>query len=296
MKNKIHGIIPAIITPFTDKRKLDEKSLEKQVLYLTNGGVNGFFICGTTGEGVNLTTEEKVNVFKVIDANSSKSVFKGIAALKPATSLVIEEIEKFYESGVKPDFVAVVSPFYCKVSQEMIYDHFSMIAEKSPYPIFIYNIPQCTGNNIEVETIEKLSRNDNIIGIKDSSGNFISFLKILKMKSDNFFTIQGDDRLYANSFLSGADGAVSGLANIIVSPFVDMYNAVTSGDMKVVFKKQKIINKLFEIIELTGGKVIPSIKAAVYLTGRCKYYLKNRYMDLHTREIEIVKSVIDSFM
>lgn len=291
MQNRrVEGIIPAIITPFDRDGKIDEKSLETQVKYLSERGVNGFFVCGTTGEGVFLTTEEKVRVFKVVYEIVKNKQFVGVATLRSSTNLVMDEIHSFSREGISPDFVGVVAPFYCRVSQKDIIEHFKIIAKNSPFPVFMYNIPQCTNNPIELDTIRELSNLENIIGIKDSSGNFINFLKGIKsVKKDGFYWIQGDDRLYAYSFIAGASGIVSGLANILVDPFVEMYQGCLKKDYTLLIEKQGIIDGLFEIIEVTGGKVIPSIKEAVSLTGRTTPYMKNSYMELSAEEKEFVK-------
>ncbi len=294
-KKRIEGIIPAVITPFNKDGKIDERSLEKQVKYLSESGVDGFFVCGTTGEGVFLTTEEKVMVFKVVYETVKNKQFVGIASLRPSTNLVIDEIQSFYREGISPDFVGVVAPFYCSVSQKDIVEHFRIVVKNSPYPVFMYNIPQCTNNPIELDTIRELSQMENIIGIKDSSGNFINFLKgIRTIGKENFYWIQGDDRLYAYSFLAGASGVVSGLANILADPYVKMYRGYIKRDYALVIEKQRTVDGLFEIIEVAGGKVIPSIKEAVSLTGRTTPYMKNNYMELSDKEKELVKKKLVS--
>ena len=294
-KNKIEGIIPAVITPFNKDGKIDEKSLETEVKYLSNTGVNGFFVCGTTGEGVFLTTEEKVRVFRVVYEIAKNRQFVGIASLRPSTNLVMDEIASFYREDISADFVGVVAPFYCRVSQKDIFEHFRIVARNSPYPVFMYNIPQCTNNPIELDTIREVSQLENIIGIKDSSGNFVGFLKgIRTIRRENFYWIQGDDRLYAHSFISGASGVVSGLANILADPYVEMYRNHLKKDYASVIEKQREIDGLFEIIEVAGGKVIPSIKEAVSLTGRTKPYMKNSYMELSAEEKELVKKKLIS--
>jgi dihydrodipicolinate synthase/N-acetylneuraminate lyase len=288
---KLEGIIPALITPFTESGKIDFTLLEKQVSYLSSAGVHGFFVGGTTGEGPYLTTQEKVEVFKSVKEVSAGKQFLCAACLQLSTPLVLEEIRAF--SDLEPDFVVAVTPYYYAVPQEVIISHYKEIAQNSPVPIILYNIPSCTHNPIALESIVELASVENIAGIKDSSGNFIGFTRgVYTELRDDFAWIQGEDYLDGPSLLVGAKGIVTGLGNVWIEPYVELYREKEQGNLEKLHDLQKTINKLYEVITVTEGKIIPAIKAGATLLGRSSKWMKIAGLTLHEDEIAKVKQVL----
>jgi len=290
-KKKLEGVIPALILPIDENGKIDFKLLKKQVAYLISAGVNGLFINGTTGEGAWLTTDEKVEVFKVVKEISEGKVFLCAACIQPSTEMVINEI-KIIEK-YRPDYIVAVTPYYYSVSQEAIMEHFKKIAQYSSLPLILYNIPQCTHNKIELSTVLKLAQEENIAGVKDSSGDFVSFTRgVYTPVPESFSWIQGEDYLDGPAFNCGANGVVTGLGNVWIEPYIQMYKEAKKGNYQKVNEMQKKINKLYEIIQVTGGKVIPAIKAGVTLLGRSAKWMKMLSLTLGNEDIEKVKRVI----
>jgi len=237
-KKKLEGVIPALILPVNESGKINFELLEKQVSYLVSSGINGLFVNGTTGEGAWLTIEEKEQVFKSVHEINRGKVFLCAACLQPTTELVINEI-KIYKK-YQPDYMVAVTPYYYPVSQDAIIEHFKKIAQFSPVPLILYNIPQCTHNQIELSTIIKLSKEKNVVGIKDSSGNFISFSREMHILiSESFSWIQGEDYLDGPSFNIGADGVVTGLGNVFIEPYIQMYKEAKKGNYQKVNEMQK---------------------------------------------------------
>lgn len=290
-KKRLEGVIPALILPVNENGKINFKFLEKQAAYLISAGINGLFINGTTGEGAWLTTEEKIQVFKTV-----KEVIKGnqvlcAACIQPSTELVINEIQAFEK--FKPDYVVAVTPYYYNVSQDIIIEHFKKIAQNSSIPVIIYNIPQCTHNKIELSTILKLAKEENIAGIKDSSGDFISFTRgVYTPVPESFSWIQGEDYLDGPSLNSGANGIVTGLGNVFIDPYIQMYEKAKKGNYQKVNKMQKEINELYEIIQITGRKVNPAIKAGVALLGRSTKWMKMLSLTLGDEDTAKVKEIL----
>ena len=290
-KKKLEGVIPALILPVNEKGKIDFKLLEKQATYLISAGVNGLFINGTTGEGAWLTTDEKVEAFKVAKEMSEGKVFLCAACIQPSTEIVINEIKAFEK--LEPDYIVAVTPYYYSVSQNVIIEHFKKIAQYSSIPLIIYNIPQCTHNKIELSTILKLAQEENIAGVKDSSGDFISFTRgVYTSVPESFSWIQGEDYLDGPAFNCGANGIVTGLGNVWIEPYIKMFQAAKARNNSRVNEIQKEINNLYELIQITGGKVIPAIKAAVTLLGRSTKWMKMLSLTLGDEDIEKVKRVI----
>jgi len=290
-KKKLEGIIPALILPVNEKGKINFNFFEKQVNYLFSAGINGLFINGTTGEGAWLSTEEKVQIFKLVKEISEGKIFLCAACLQPSTELVIKEIEAFEK--LEPDYIVAVTPYYYSISQDIIIEHFKKIADFSSVPLILYNIPQCTHNKIELSTILKLAKEENIAGIKDSSGDFISFTRgMYAQVTESFSWIQGEDYLDGPSFNCGADGLVTGLGNVFIEPYIQMYKEAKKGNATKVNEMQKKINKLYEIIQISGGKVIPAIKAGVTLLGRSTKWMKLSSLSLDDEEIRKVEKIL----
>jgi len=291
-KKKIEGVIPALILPFNENGKINFSFLEKQVQYLISAGINGLFVNGTTGEGAWLTMEEKEQVFKFVKENSKGKVFLCAACLQPTTEMAMREI-KIYEK-YEPDYLVAVSPYYYSVSQDVIIEHFKKIGRFSSVPLIVYNIPQCTHNKIQLSTILKLAKEKNIAGVKDSSGDFISFTRGMHTPvPENFSWIQGEDYLDGAALNCGANGMVTGLGNVWIEPYIKMYQAAKARNNSRVNEIQKEIDNLYELIQITGGKVIPAIKTAVSLLGRSNKWMKISSQTLNEQEVEKVKRIIE---
>ena len=288
---KLEGVIPALILPIYENGRIHFKLLEKQVQYLISAGVNGLFINGTTGEGAWLTLKEKEEALKCVKEVSQGKVFLCAACLQPTTKMVMTEIN-IYEK-YEPDYLVAVTPYYYAVSQKVIIEHFKTIACASSIPLIMYNIPQCTQNKIMLDTILELAKEKNIAGVKDSSGDFISFTRGMHAPvPENFSWIQGEDYLDGAALNCGANGMVTGLGNVFVEPYVQMYKEAKIGNYQKVNEMQKNINQLYEIIQITGGKVIPAIKMGASFMGRSLKWMKMNSLTLNSADAEKVKKIL----
>ncbi|NOY09681.1 MAG: dihydrodipicolinate synthase family protein [Spirochaetes bacterium] len=290
---ELKGIVPAVITPLKSSGAIDEKLFAKQVQYLSDSGVDGFFINGTTGDGPLLSNGERLETLRIARDITGGKQFLCAASVHPSTDEVLKEIRTF--ESLEPDFIVAVTPFYYSVSQEAIVEHFKIIAASSPFPLIIYNIPQCTHNKIYYETLFELAKIENAVGIKDSSGDFITFSRWLYSDfTGRLSVVQGEDYLDGQSLNAGADGIVSGLCNVWVKPYVEMIDASAKGDWKRVHTLQAEINKLYRIIETVNGRVLPAIKAGTTLMGRSSHWLKIRGDELKPDEIKKIEKVINN--
>ncbi|MBA7661795.1 4-hydroxy-tetrahydrodipicolinate synthase [subsurface metagenome] len=290
-EKSLEWVIPALITLLNERGKIDFRLLEKQIEYLSSAGVHGFFINGTTGEGPYLTRDEKIMVYKHVREATGDKQLLCAACINPSTDMTIEEIHAF--EALEPDFFVAVTPYYYEVPQEVIENHYRRIASASPFHIIMYNIPQCTHNKIEFETILNLTSEHNIRGIKDSSGDFITFSRGHEdVFPEHFSWIQGEDFLDGASLILGAHGLVTGLGNIWIEPYVELYREAKRGNASKVNDNQNKINRLYEIIRVTDGKAIPSIKAAVSLLGRSEKWTRLQSYELSNEETAKVKDVL----
>jgi 4-hydroxy-tetrahydrodipicolinate synthase len=289
---KLEGVIPAPLVPFTEKGVIDLGLLEKQLDYLVTAGADGLFINGTTGEGAYLTTGEKVEVLKTARRVVAGRAFLAAACIQPSTHQVLEELEAVIR--LEPDFIVAVAPYYYAVPQDGVRAHFRAIARRSPVPLILYNIPQCTHNPIALDTVLELAREENIAGIKDSSGDFVGFCRGLAAEVPRGFSwIMGEDYLDGPAMLSGAHGIVTGLSNVWAEYHVGLVRAAQKGDREAVWKNHRLIHQLYGIHRVTGGKVIPVLKAGAAFFGRSTRWMRMASLTISEDDGARVRGVLE---
>lgn len=245
---KFRGTGVAIITPFNQDKSIDYNALERLVEYLITNGVDYLVVQGTTGESVTLTNEEKKQVLAfVIKINNNRlPIVLGLGGNN--TQSIIDALSTTNFTGV--DALLSVSPYYNKPTQEGIYQHYKAIAEKSPLPIILYNVPGRTSSNITASTTLRLANDfKNIIAVKEASGNLEQCMEIIQQKPEGFLVISGDDALTLPFVASGGDGVISVIANAFPKGFSDMVNEALNGNIenarKLHYQHFEIINYLF---------------------------------------------------
>ena len=218
----LKGIYTALVTPFKDG-KLDEKAFRNLIEFQLKGGVNGVVPCGTTGEAPTLSYEEheKVIELTVKYVNNKVPVIAGTGS--NSTQEAIELTEGAKKLGA--DFCLLTTPYYNKPSQEGLYQHFKAIAEAVNIPLILYNIPGRTGINMTPETIFRLSRIKNIVGIKEAAGSLTQVSEIYRLTKGTFTILSGDDNLFLPMMSVGAVGVISVLSNIMPKELQSLYKA-----------------------------------------------------------------------
>ncbi len=291
-KIQVRGVIPAIVLGNDASGAVSEEMLSRQIEYFLAAGVHGMYMNGTTGEGAVLSTEEKAEVVRIaMKVVGGKIPLYGVC-LQPSTDAVIHEAKVMADLGVA--CIAAVPPYYYASSQDVIKKHYLKIAEESELPVMLYNIPQNTHAPVTAETIIELSRHPNIVGIKDSSGDFRNYNRILlATDSSEFACVQGEDGLDAAAFLIGSPGVVTGLGNVSIEHYLAMYRAAEAGNRAEVLEHQKTIFRIAEIIPAAGGAVLPAIKAAVELLGRGNRRMKVEAMTLSEEHVASVRRVLE---
>lgn len=232
---KLFGTGVALVTPFDEKGAINFSALKK-LLKHTAKGVDYYVVMGTTGESATLTKEEKKEVLQFVKANNPKGlpIVYGIGGNN--TQSVIAEIKSTDLSGVTA--ILSVSPYYNKPPQEGIYQHFKAVADASPVPVILYNVPGRTGSNITAQTTLRLAEHKNIIGTKEASGNLEQCMKITKEKPGDFMLISGDDMLTLPMYAIGGHGVISVLANALPQTFKKIKEGFASGKMAQAQKAQ----------------------------------------------------------
>ena len=237
----LYGTGVALVTPFDENGDIDFASL-KRLLVHTSRGVDYYVVQGTTGESATLSKEEKRKVLAFVAQNNRKKlpIVYGIGG--NSTAAVLEEIQDTDFRHVSA--ILSVSPYYNKPSQEGIVHHFHFVADASPVPVILYNVPGRTSSNLSASTTLRLARHKNIIGIKEASGNLEQCMKIAKEKPGGFMLISGDDLLTLPIYAIGGVGVISVLANAFPVTFRKMKDAAFGGDYE---KAQKELFKLVDI-------------------------------------------------
>jgi 4-hydroxy-tetrahydrodipicolinate synthase len=260
---KPQGIITPIITPMTDDEKINEEELRVQVNRQITCGINGIFALGTNGEVYALTTEEKLEVIRIVvdETKGRVPVYAGTGCIGTRETLWMSRQAR--ELGV--DVLSIISPYFVAVSQEDIFRHFSKIAESIDLPIVLYNIPARTGNNIEYTTVRKLCQYPNIVGIKDSSGNFDNTLRYVEDTDKRLSVLAGNDSLILWTLLAGGSGAIAGTANVYPEISLAIYKLWQAGKIEEAKQQQTKLRPLRDVMKLGNPNSV--IKRAMNLLG-----------------------------
>jgi 4-hydroxy-tetrahydrodipicolinate synthase len=250
----------AIVTPFRNDGSVDFKSLGKVLEHIIKGCVDYVVVLGTTGESVTLSKDEKKAVvsYTIDTVNGRIPIVVGIGGNN--TQEVLDTINHNDFSNVAA--ILSVAPYYNKPSQSGLYQHFKAIADISPIPVIVYNIPGRTSVNISAETMIRLASDiPNIVAVKEASGNLVQVMQIIKNKPKDFVVISGDDSLTLPMMSLGAEGVISVIANAFPKEFSDMVNYALKGN----FEKAGILHyKLFDLMTALFDEGSPSgIKATL---------------------------------
>ena len=265
MNNKFLGTGVALVTPFKADLSIDHNALTNIVNFNIENGTDYLVICGTTGESVTLTKQEKKEVITTISkANDGRlPLVLGIGGNN--TTIIIEEIKSTDLSGI--DAILSVSPYYSKPTQEGIYQHFKAIAEVSPIDVILYNVPGRTSKNVEVETTLRLANDfKNIVAVKEAGNNMSQYLELIKNKPKDFLIISGDDDLALGVTLAGGSGVISVIGQAFPKEFSKMIHLGLNGEAKAAYKLHyKIMDVIGYIFEENNPAGIKAVFEALNL-------------------------------
>ena len=209
--NKFKGLGVAMVTPFNDDLSIDFDALKKLTNYLIDNKVDYLVVMGTTGESVTLSNAEKQAVLECVQSENKGRLPIVFGAGSNNTAQLIESFKSIDFSGI--DAILSVAPYYNKPTQEGIYRHFEAVADASPVPVVLYNVPGRTSSNILPGTVLRLAEHNNIVAVKEASGSFDQFMEIIGNKPDGFLCISGDDGFAMPFIAAGGDGLISVVGN-----------------------------------------------------------------------------------
>ncbi|MCR1288600.1 4-hydroxy-tetrahydrodipicolinate synthase [Shouchella clausii] len=238
-------LMTAMVTPFTNENALDVNGIRTLINHLAKNGTDTVVIHGTTGEAPTLTLEEKQTLLSVAveeAANANIKVIAGIGA--NSTEQAVQMAQAAEQTGA--DGLMVVVPYYNKPSQEGIYQHIAQVAQSTPLPVMLYNVPGRTGADMSAETALRLAAINQVFAIKEASGNIDKVTEILRLAPEGFSVYSGDDSLTLPMMAVGARGVVSVASHIVGREMKQMIDAFASGELQLA---ASIHHKLFPVMK-----------------------------------------------
>ncbi len=271
MSQLFTGAGVALVTPFTKEKHVDYKALETVVENQVKGGMDYLVALGTTAETATLSAEEKANIVELVkDKSQGLPVIAGMGGNDTRT--ILKHIDKFNFNGISG--ILVVTPYYNKPSQEGMYHHYLEVAKASPVPVILYNVPSRTGVNLEATTVARLATaSENIVAIKEASGEHSQMTKILKYTPDNFTLISGDDLLALTISSIGGKGVISVIANALPAKLSSLMHLALENNYE---EARKIHFELIEMFQLMFREGNPGgVKALMNIQGTIENVLRS---------------------
>ena len=257
------GIYTALVTPFQNNGSVDESGLRKLVDLQIEGGVTGLVPMGTTGESPTLSHDEHVEIIRLVVEQTANRVPVIAGAGSNSTAEAINLTKKSRDLGVAATLQ--VAPYYNKPTQTGLYEHYAKIAEEVDLPLIVYNIPGRCSVNISNDTMLRLTKHKNIVGVKEATGNLPQAMEFLSLKPDNFKVLSGDDNMTFPLIALGGNGVISVASNLIPKQMSDFVRQALDGNIEEARKRH------YELLPLFKGLFVETnpipVKAAMSMKG-----------------------------
>jgi len=284
------GAIVAIVTPFKDGQ-VDEEAFRELIEAQIANGTDGIVPCGTTGESSTLSHEEHDKVIEIAIHAAGKRVPVIAGTGSNSTEEALRLTRHAYEAGA--DGALIVCPYYNRPTQEGLYQHYKKIAESVPIPIIPYNIPGRTGVNMMPETIAKLSKISNIVGIKEASGSLKQMQDVISLCSGAFDVLSGDDFFTLPLLLIGGKGVISVISNVAPADMAGMIDAFEAGDID---RARQLHDKMIPLIDALFIETNPvPVKAALSMMGKIDYDVRLPMYKMSDSNYEKLKKVMSDY-
>ena len=258
-----HGIIPAMVTPFTTDDRVNEPALRRLTRHLIAGGAHGLFAMGSQGEFWACSAEEKRRVWEIVvdEARGRVPVYAGTAAVTTRECVALTQLAE--KSGV--DAVSVLTPFFVSPGEDELFEHYRAIAAATRLPVILYSNPARTGVRISTRLLARLAALENIVGIKDSSGDLETTTEYMRVAPPGFGVLMGRDTLIFAGLVCGAQGAIAATANVVPALVVSIYERFHAGDLAGAKRAQDELAPLR--LAFSWGTFPVVIKEALDLMG-----------------------------
>lgn len=261
---KAEGLITPVVTALTETEEFNKKEYQAFINHLIKAGVQGIFPLGTNGEFYAFSAKEKLEIIEAaVEAVQGRvPVYAGTGCVTTKETI---ELSKAVQQMGGVDCLSIITPYFVKAFQADMIEHYSAIAEAVDMPILLYNIPARTGNAIDWKTVKALAKYENIIGIKDSSGNFDNMLKYIENTDPRLNVLAGSDSLILWALMAGGTGAISGCSNVFPELMVSIYNYWKEGNIEKANESQKKIRAFRNVMQMGNPNSV--VKLAVNMRG-----------------------------
>lgn len=292
---EIKGIIPPVLTPMNDDESVNEAELRNHVNRMIDGGVHGIFPLGTNGEAYILSEAEKERVLEVVidEVKGKVPVYAGTGCI--GTADTIRMSKKAQKLGA--DVLSIITPYFAAASQDELYQHYVKVAAAVDLPIVLYNIPARTGNAIAPATFLRLAKDvDNIVAIKDSSGNFDNMKQYIEVTANVGKTVSvlsGNDALILPGLVFGGQGGIAGCANVYPTALASIYNFFVAGDFNKAKEYQDSIRPLRNCFKYGNPNTI--VKTAVAMLGHPVGKCRSPFMQVPEEGIKALTKVLEDY-
>lgn len=281
----------ALVTPFKADKTIDFEAFANLLEYQIQGGVDYLVVLGTTSENPTLEPEERAQVRQFVAQRVAGRVPLVLGIGGNNTAAVVRELQNTDLSAYKA--ILSVVPYYNKPSQEGIYQHYAAVAQASPLPVILYNVPGRTGVNMTAETTLRLAADfENIVGIKEASGNMVQVDEIIKHKTSDFMVISGDDAVTFPLITLGAVGVISVIGNAFPKEFSRMVRLALMGDYAAARTIHHRFNDLFGLLFVDGNPA--GVKCVLNFMGLCENELRLPLVPTRITTLEKIHSVLNS--
>lgn len=285
---KLYGVTVAMITPFTENGEVDYEGVAQLTRMLVEKGVNCLYPCGTTGEMFRLSLEERKKIAETVVTNvgGRATVFIHCGAMNQDDTVALVR----HAESIKADGAGVVTPVFFGADDRELEEYFVTVADSASrdFPIYLYNIPQCSANDLKSELAERVAaRCENVIGIKYSFADINRTVDYLGINEGQFSVLHGCDRVFTSMLALGCDGTVSGVAGVFPEPFVEVYKAYTQGRLEDAQKMQKICIKFCDALKC--GSNMSYFKEGLKMRKVAAGHMKKPQLDIVPEELSKLK-------
>ncbi|MEI6713884.1 MAG: dihydrodipicolinate synthase family protein [Verrucomicrobiota bacterium] len=298
MTLRLSGIIPPMVTPLQSPDALDQLGLERLIEHLLSGGVSGLFILGTTGEGPALSYRLRRELVE----RTCRQVAKRVPVLVCVTDTAMEESLQLARNAAEfgADAVVAAPPYYWQSSPSELTHYYTCLAEKQPLPLLLYNMPGLTKTVIPLETVRHAMTHPNIIGMKDSSGNLGYLHQILRLRGTrkDWPVFVGDEETLAYAAFAGAEGGVTGGANMFPKLYSQFFHASANRDLTKMAELQNLVIRVSDIYRTnpSASAGIKGIKTVLSLLGICEDISAEPVTRFEGQEREAIHTLLQNLL
>ncbi|MDZ7373385.1 MAG: dihydrodipicolinate synthase family protein [candidate division KSB1 bacterium] len=288
---QLRGMVVPLVTPLLPDQSLDEEGLRRVVGYVLDGGVHGVFVNSTTGEGLCLLEDQRRRALEIVARVVDGRVPVLVNVGGTSTRNALRELRLAVEGGA--DGVVAHPPYLYPINdQQEILNFYRALADSSPLPVFVYNLPMVVGASISLAVLEELVTHPQIAGIKDSSADFVYLTRLIELKQrrPDFRIFIGKSHLWAAGIWRGADGGLDGVSNVVPRLCVELFEAVEAGDLGRALELQRRIDDVWKLYQCRS--FLAAIKMAVSKLGLCGPTVSSPILNLSEDEERHVEEVL----